>query len=89
MEPVLDAAGQLVFEKLRYPHSKPKPKMFYAGLIFHDLRRTFITGAGHSEAPRHEVMTISGHNTEAVYKRYAIGNREPRSRRPTTMGPES
>ena len=78
MEPVRDAAGQPVFEKPRYPKSKPKPTMKYAGLIFHDLRRTFITDAEHSHAPRHEVMKISGHKTESVYKRYAIENREQR-----------
>jgi len=78
IEPVLDAGGQPVFAKPRYPRSKPKPKMMYAGLIFHDLRRTFITDAENSGAPRHEVMKISGHKTESVYKRYAIENREQR-----------
>jgi integrase len=78
MEPVRDAEGRRVFDKPRYPRSKPKPKMVYTGLIFHDLRRTFITDAEHSGAPRHEVMKISGHKTEAVYKRYAIENREQR-----------
>lgn len=52
--------------------------MVYEGLIFHDLRRTFVTDAEHSGAPRHEVMKISGHKTEAVYRRYAIENREQR-----------
>ena len=52
--------------------------MKYVGLIFHDLRRTFITDAEHSGAPRREVMKISGHKTESVYKRYAIENRERR-----------
>lgn len=47
-------------------------------MIFHDLRRSFITGAEHAGAARHEVMAMSGHKTEAVYKRYAIGNRERR-----------
>ena len=46
------------------------------GVIFDDLRRTFVTGAEHSGAPRHEVMAITGHKTESVYTRYAIGNRE-------------
>ena len=44
----------------------------YVGVIFDDLRRTFVTGAEHSGAPRHEVMAITGHKTESVYTRYAI-----------------
>ena len=50
----------------------------YVGLIFHDLRRTFVTDAEHVGAPRHEVMRITGHKTESTYKRYAIGNMERR-----------
>jgi integrase len=48
----------------------------YSGLIFHDLRRTFITDAENAGAPRHEVMKGTGHITEATYKRYAIGSPE-------------
>jgi integrase len=48
----------------------------YRGLIFHDLRRTFITDTEDAGAPRHEVMKGTGHKTESTYKRYAIGNRE-------------
>jgi integrase len=47
----------------------------YAGLIFHDLRRTFVTDAEEAGAPRHEIMRVTGHKTEAVYRRYAIENR--------------
>ncbi len=50
----------------------------YHGLIFHDLRRTFVTDAEHAGAPRHEVMAVTGHKTEAIYKRYAIDNRTQR-----------
>jgi integrase len=79
MEPAVDSVtGKPVFEPPRYEHSKPKPKTEYVGLIFHDLRRSFITDAEHAGAPRHEVMAMSGHQTESVYKRYAIGNREQR-----------
>lgn len=78
MEPVLDSTGQPVFQPKRYARSKPKPQTRYAGLIFHDLRRTFVTDAEHAGAPRHEAMKLSGHKTEAVYKRYAIDNREQR-----------
>lgn len=78
MEPVLDADGKPVLERPRYKDSKPKPKMVYHGLIFHDLRRTFISDAEHAGAPRHEVMKLSGHRSEATYKRYAISNRDRR-----------
>jgi integrase len=78
MVPVLDAAGNPKIQKPRYEHSQPKPKLRYTGLLLHDLRRTFISDAEHSGAPRHEVMKISGHRSEAVYKRYAIENRENR-----------
>jgi integrase len=79
MEPVIDpVTGKPVFERARYAHSKPKQKTEYSGLIFHDLRRSFITDAEHAGAARHEIMAMSGHKTESVYKRYAIGNRERR-----------
>jgi integrase len=77
-QPKTDAAGNPLFEPRRYEHSLPKPQMRYDGLIFHDLRRSFITDAEHAGAPRHEVMNVSGHKTESVYKRYAIENRERR-----------
>lgn len=48
----------------------------YAGLIFHDLHLTFVTGAEEAGTPRHKIMRVTGHKTEAVYKRYAIENRE-------------
>jgi len=78
MKPVVDAAGQTVLDKPRYSHSKPRPKMRYEGLIFHDLRRSFISDAEHAGAPRGEVMKMSGHRSESVYKRYAIENRKQR-----------
>jgi integrase len=74
MKPVLDSAGNPVFEKPRYATSKPKPKMVYSGLLFHGLRRTFVTDAENANVPRHEAMMLSGHKTENTYKRYAIGN---------------
>ena len=52
--------------------------MVYTGLLFHDLRRTFVTDAKNAGAPRHEVMKVTGHRTESVYRRYAIENRECR-----------
>lgn len=78
MEPVVDAAGNPVFEPPRDEDSKPRPKTRYSGLLLHDLRRTFVSDAEHSGAPRHEVMKMSGHRTESVYRRYAIADRENR-----------
>jgi len=78
MEPVVDKAGNPVFEPRRYEHSKPRRKMRYSGLLLHDLRRTFISDAEHSGAPRHEVMQMTGHRTESTYQRYAISDRENR-----------
>jgi integrase len=78
MEPVVDKAGNPVFEPQRYKHSRPRPKLRYSGLLLHDLRRTFVSDAEHSGAPRHEVMQMTGHRTESVYRRYAISDRENR-----------
>ena len=76
-EPRIDSkTGKPLFNPPRYRRSQPKPKMRYTGLIFHDLRRSFVTDAEHAGASRHEVMAITGHKTESVYKRYAIADRE-------------
>jgi hypothetical protein len=39
---------------------------------------SFVSDAEHAGAARHEVMMMSGHKTESVYRRYAISNREQR-----------
>ena len=77
---VKDKAGNVVFEPPRKDrkHSLAKPKRLYNGLLFHDLRRSFISAAEHAGAARGEVMKMSGHKTESVYKRYAIANRDAR-----------
>ena len=78
-EPVIDQkSGEPLLNAPRYERSQPKPKLRYTGLIFHDLRRSFVTDAEHAGAARHEVMAITGHKTESVYKRYAIGGRDER-----------
>jgi len=51
-------------------------KLGIGDLRLHDLRRTFITDAEDAGAPRHEIMKITGHKTESVYRRYAIDRRE-------------
>jgi integrase len=78
--PAFDSTGAPIMAKPRKdrPGAKAKQAVEYKGLLFHGLRRTFITDAENAGVPRHEAMRLSGHRTESVYKRYAVENLDRR-----------
>jgi integrase len=44
----------------------------YPGKIFHDFRRTAVRNLERAAVPRSTAMAMVGHQTESIYRRYAI-----------------
>jgi hypothetical protein len=50
------------------------PEAGRPGMLMHDLRRTAIRQFERSGISRSSAMTMSGHKTESIYRRYAISD---------------
>jgi integrase len=60
------------YKRLRKAWRAACRKARHPGLILHDLRRTAVRNLERAGVSRSVAMSLTGHATEAVYRRYAI-----------------